>query len=79
MSNREIYENVFKETFMVNTDILYNDFAMENDGIWDSVGHMNLVGAIEEAFDIALDVEDIFAFHSFRKGMEILQRYGVEI
>ena len=46
---------------------------------WDSVGHMGLVAAIEDAFDIMMDTDDIIEFSSFEKGMEILRKYDVEI
>lgn len=46
---------------------------------WDSIGHMSLVAALEEAFDIMMDTDDIIDFSSYKKGMEILsEKYGVE-
>lgn len=42
---------------------------------WDSVGHVNLMNAVEEAFDISLDPDDIMDFKSFAEGLEILTRY----
>ena len=43
---------------------------------WDSVGHVNLMNAVEEAFDISLDPDDIMDFKSFSKGLEILSKYA---
>lgn len=43
---------------------------------WDSVGHVNLMNAVEEAFDISLDPDDIMDFKSFAKGLEILEKYN---
>lgn len=40
---------------------------------------MGLVAAIEDAFDIMMDTDDIIEFSSFEKGMEILRKYDVEI
>ena len=54
---------------------------LEYQGIpdWDSVGHMELVATIEEAFDIMMDTDDIIDFNSFGKGKEILSRgYSIE-
>ena len=45
---------------------------------WDSVGHMNLMNALEEKFKIELDIDDIIDFSSFEKGKEILLKYGIE-
>ena len=44
---------------------------------WDSVGHMSLIAALEDAFGIVLDVDDIIDFSSFEKGKEILGKYDV--
>jgi acyl carrier protein len=45
---------------------------------WDSVGHMALVGALEEAFDVMLDTDDVIDMSSFDKAVEILGKYDVD-
>ncbi|HVK73789.1 MAG TPA: acyl carrier protein [Kofleriaceae bacterium] len=44
---------------------------------WDSVAHMQLVAAIETAFDIMLDTDDVLAMSSYAKAREIVGKYGV--
>lgn len=44
---------------------------------WDSVGHVNLMNAIEEEFDVSLEPDDILDFKSFAIGKEILGKYGI--
>ena len=44
---------------------------------WDSVGHMTLMGALEDEFDVVLEMDDI-SFSSF-KGIETLAKYNVNI
>jgi acyl carrier protein len=41
---------------------------------------MGLISALEEAFDIMMDTDDIIDLNSFEKGKEILSKseYGVE-
>lgn len=46
---------------------------------WDSVGHMGLIAALEEAFGIMLDTDDIIDLSSFEKGQEILKKYNIEM
>lgn len=78
MSNYEKYLNVFAETFSVTPE---ETVKLEYQGIpeWDSVGHMGLVAAIEDCFDIMMDTDDIIDFSSFEKGKEILEKnYGIE-
>lgn len=45
--------------------------------LWDSVGHMTLVAALEDVFDVMLETDDIVDLSSFEKGMDILQKYNV--
>ncbi len=79
MSNREVYDSIFMQTFMIDAAALHNDFKMADNELWDSVGHMNLVSSMEDAFDIMLEADDIIDLDSFRKGIEILKKYGVDI
>ncbi len=80
MTNLEIYNNAFIETFEITKDQLaglkYQDIEA-----WDSVGHMNLVAALEEAFDIMMEADDVIDFSSYEKGKEILAKddYKIEI
>lgn len=79
MSNLEKYDNAFIECFKISKEQLaglkYQDIQA-----WDSVGHMSLIAALEDTFDIMLDTEDIIGFSSYEKGKEILTKadYGVE-
>ena len=46
---------------------------------WDSIGHLSLIQAIEDAFDIMMSTEDIIKLSSFEKAVEILKdNYDVE-
>lgn len=78
MTNKEKYINCFVEALEVPVDKVEN---LEYQGVesWDSVGHMSLVAAIEDAFDIMMDTDDIVDLSSFAKGIEILKKYDIEI
>ena len=78
MTNLEKYKNAFMEALEIGEDGLEN---LEYQGIpqWDSVGHMGLVAAVEDAFDIMMDTDDIIDFSSYKKGMELLKKYDVEL
>lgn len=78
MTNIEKYTNVFTETFKITAaeteNLRYQDISA-----WDSVGHMGLVAAVEDAFDIMMEADDIIDFSSFEKGKEILSaKYSIE-
>jgi|TARA_B110000967_G_C18675700_1_gene455421 acyl carrier protein len=56
----------------VNQNLKYNEIEE-----WDSIGHMTLMSAIEDEFKISLETDDIIDFSSFKKGIEILEKYKV--
>ena len=78
MTNREKYDEAFTSTLEIGADRLpglkYQDIPS-----WDSVGHMTLIAALEDAFDIMMDTDDIIDLSSYEKGMEILAKdeYGI--
>lgn len=78
MSNKEKYVNAFVEALEVSADQVAGLKYQEIPN-WDSVGHMGLIAAIEDAFDIMMDTDDIIDLSSFEKGMEILSKnYDIE-
>ena len=78
MSNLEKYENAFVSAFGLDKSALPG-LTYESVTEWDSIGHMNLIAELEEAFDIMFETDDIIGFNSFEKGKELLTKYGVEI
>lgn len=79
MTNLEKYNEVFTSTFGLSGNQL-KGLKYQEIQAWDSVGHMSLISALEDAFDIMMDTDDIIDFNSYEKGKEILSKaeYGVE-
>lgn len=78
MSNLEKYNSAFIENLQVTEEQL-PELKYQGVELWDSVGHMTLMAALEDAFDIMLDTDDIIDFSSYEKGKEILKKYDVDI
>ena len=78
MKNIDKYKNAFIETFNVKKNEVCQ-LTYQSTPAWDSVGHMNLITALEENFDIMFETDDIVDFNSYEKGIEILKKNGVEI
>lgn len=78
MNNLIKYNAIFVETFTVTEETL-PEYKYQDTPSWDSVGHMSMIAALEETFDIMLDTEDIIDFSSWEKGKEILKKYDVEV
>jgi len=79
MNNLERYNQIFKETFEVE-DAQLKGLTYQSVPLWDSVGHMNMIAALEEVFDIMMDTDDIINLSSYEKGKEILeQNYDIQL
>ena len=79
MSNRNKYDEIFKEVFEIETDQLNDQLEYQSIEAWDSVGHMSLMAALEDEFDIMLEMDDIVDFGSYLTGIETMKKYGVDI
>lgn len=78
MTNLEKYNEAFIESFGVTAEQLPG-LAYQEIPEWDSVGHMQLIAALEDAFDIMFDTDDIIDFSSYEKGKEFMAKYEVEL
>ena len=78
MSNKEKYDNAFKDTFEINDDQLNDKLEYQSIDTWDSVGHMSLMAVLEDEFDIMLEMDDIIDFGSYSTGIKTLEKYGVK-
>jgi acyl carrier protein len=76
MSNLEVYNRTFIESFGVN-EVQLNSLKYQDVIEWDSVGHMGLMSALEEVFNIEMEIDDIIDFSSYTKGKEILNKYKI--
>ena len=78
MTNLEKYNSVFCDTFQISEDQLATA-KLKGIPTWDSVGHMTLLAAIEDAFDIFIEPEDMMSLSSYEEGKNIVRKYGVEL
>lgn len=72
MTNTEKYVKAFVEGLEIDASLVKEGLTYQGIPEWDSVGHMGLIAALEDAFDIMMDTDDIIDFSSYEKGMEIL-------
>ena len=78
MNNKQKYDKIFLESFAISEDAL---FGLEYNSIpeWDSVGHMGLIAALEDTFEIMMEMDDIIDFSGYEKGKEMLNKYKIVI
>ena len=78
MTNLEKYNSVFCDTLQISEEQLATA-KLKGIPTWDSVGHMTLLAAIEDAFDIFIEPEDMMSLSSYEEGKNIVRKYGVEL
>ena len=79
MSSVAKYSEIFKTALNISDDKLNENIKYNEIEEWDSIGHMTLVAALEEEFKITIETDDIIDFSSFKKGIEILKKYNINI
>lgn len=77
MNNNEKLHAAFAQSLQIDTNLITDEMAYNQQPEWDSVAHMALVAELESVFDIMLDTDDILAMSSVAKAREILQKYDV--
>ena len=73
------YNKAFIEGLDIGPEVNLNSLKFNEIEEWDSIGHMSLMSALEETFDISLETDDIVDFSSYEKGKEILKKYNIDI
>ena len=72
--NHRVFE-VFRGALSLPEDVNKAELVYNEYPGWDSVAHMTLVAALEEAFDCMMEMQDILDMSSFDKSVEIMTRY----
>ena len=72
MSNKDNYDRVFIESFDLDEKKLNDKLEYNSIKSWDSIGHMQMIAELEDAFEIEFEMDDIIAMESIAKIREIL-------
>ncbi len=72
------YNKVFIKTFKLKESQLKKDIKYNSIKEWDSVGHMTMIGKLEETFKITMEMDDIIDFSSYKTGIKMLKKYKIK-
>lgn len=78
MTNLEKYNQVLMDIFNLSADEIREDLNALDVERWDSMGQMRLASALEEAFEIFLDPEDMIQLISYENGLAVLRKHGID-
>lgn len=79
MNNREKYNKIFMDTFFLSDDCDLENLEYHSIEAWDSVGQMELMAALEDEFGIEFEPMDFMDLSSYKTGVEILGRHGINM
>ncbi len=79
MSDKQKYKSLFMKSLSIEPEKFNENLKYNEIDEWDSIGHMSLIAAIEEEYKITFETDDIVDFSSFKKGIELLKKYNVNV
>jgi acyl carrier protein len=78
-SNNASLQAVFISALGLPSTTDFDSLEYSQNPKWDSVGHMQLVAAIERTFNIMLEVDDVLGLNSYPVAKTILKKYGITV
>ncbi len=77
MSVLERLAKVFQQVFDHDPSQFSERTTPEDVPRWDSIGHMNLVGAMEQEFGQQFDIDEIMEMENVARILQILAAHGL--
>jgi len=77
MSNELKLKEVFKNIFQIETSSINDETSVDTIEKWDSLKHLNLVLALEEAFNITFTEEESVEIMSYPLVKAVLGDHGI--
>jgi acyl carrier protein len=76
MTTEDRVVTAFAQTLGINADTVTDDLRYNSIPQWDSIAHMSVVAALEEAFGVMIDMDEVIDMSSVGKAREILRKHG---
>ena len=68
-------EEIFAHVLQIPVGLVVDDLGYEDVQSWDSIGHMGIISAIEETYNIVISPDDILNIANFKSAKEIVGKY----
>lgn len=65
-------QEVFHETFGIDSQLISLETTPSDAPAWDSVGHLDLASRLERVFGISFDVDDLMEMENVREIVRII-------
>ena len=76
MSDNDRVIETFSRVLGLQAERITDDLRYATIPEWDSIAHMSVIAALEDAFGIMIDMDDVIDMSSVGKAREILAKHG---
>lgn len=70
--------NAFVSAFAIEPSIFSIELTPDEVRGWDSLGHLRLIAALQEQFEIEFEVDEVMQMENVRKIIEIISRKTIQ-
>lgn len=75
-----LFDTVVRDSLQLSQGVRLTDLAYGVTPEWDSVAHLMLIAALEEAFEVRIDPEDVLRTSSYAQLRGLLrERHGIAL
>lgn len=72
-SRKEAFYDLMSKTLKVDPSVIHDELAIGDIPEWDSLAHMGLIAAFENAYSVKLDVEQIVDLEEVEDFLALLE------
>ena len=76
MSENDRVIETFSKVLGLPVERITDDLRYASIPEWDSIAHMSVVAALEDAYGIMIDMDDVIDMNSVGKARQILAKHG---
>lgn len=76
---KDFLQNIFREVFDQDDLTLRPDLSAKDVPGWDSFNHINLIVALEEAYNLTFDTEEIAGMANVGDLVAVLRAKGIDV
>lgn len=79
MDNGKKFRSIVSTILQVPEETVTEDLTPDTADTWDSLNHINLIGALEQEFGLTLATENLHESQSIRRLKALLAQHGIEV
>ena len=79
MNHNDPVIETFSKVLGLPVERITDDLRYASIPEWDSIAHMSVIAALEDAYGIMIDMDDVIDMNSVDKAREIIAKYSASV